>query len=152
VIVLDSSFLCAWYNDRDVHHGEAREVMRRFLAGEWGVGLLVEYVFVEVVTVLLARRGRESALDTAERLLAARELEFVPCSDLFFEVLETFRHQPGRELSFADAALLTVARRLETPMIATFDGGLSVEGIVIVRGGSEVHQGPPAPAGRRKRQ
>ena len=152
MIVLDSSFLCAWYNDRDVHHAAASEVMRRFLGGEWGKGLLVEYVFVEVVTVLLARRGREAALDTAEKLLAAAELELVPCSDIFLEVLGTFRRQPGRDLSFTDAALVTVARRLETPRIATFDRGLAVEGIEIVPSDSEVHEAPPDAPQKRPRR
>jgi predicted nucleic acid-binding protein len=151
VIVLDSSFLCAWHNDRDVHHGEAREVMQRFLAGEWGKGLLLEYVFLEVVTVLLARRGRQAALDAAEQLLGATEVELVLCSDIFVEVLDTFRSQSGRALSFTDAALVTVARRLETPTIATFDRELAVEGVDIVPSHSEVHEPPAATPARRPR-
>ena len=67
MIVVDSSFLCAWYNDRDVHHPSAREVMKRFLDGEWGRGILLDYVLLEVATVLLARRGRESALEATRR-------------------------------------------------------------------------------------
>lgn len=151
MIVLDSSFLCAWHNDRDVHHGEAREVMQRFLAGEWGKGLLLEYVFLEVVTVLLARRGRQAALDAAEQLLGATEVEFVLCSDIFVDVLDTFRSQQGRALSFTDAALVTVARRLATPTIATFDGELAVEGVEIVPSHSEVHEPPAATPVRRPR-
>jgi predicted nucleic acid-binding protein len=149
VIVLDSSFLCAWHNDRDVHHAEAREVMGRFVAGEWGKGLLLEYVFLEVVTVLLARRGHQAAVEAAERLLSATELELVPCSEIFLDVLDAFRNQLGRALSFTDAALVTVARRLETPTIATFDRGLAVAGIEMVPSHSEVHEGPAQrPAGR----
>lgn len=145
MIVLDSSFLCAWYNDRDLHHAAARGVMGRFLAGDWGRGLLVEYVFAEVVTVLLARRGRESALDSAHHLLAARELELVTCSDLFVDILETFRNQPGRSLSFADAAILTVARSRQAT-IATFDRGFhALEGLSVVPAASDVHESPAPP-------
>ena len=147
MIVLDSSFLCAWHNDRDVHHAEAREVMQRFLGGEWGKGMLLEYVFLEVVTVLLARRGRQAALDAAEQLLGASELEFVACSDIFLDALDTFRGQQGRALSFTDAALVTVARRLKTPTIATFDRGLAVDGVEIVPSDSEVHEAPSSTAG-----
>lgn len=140
MIVLDSSFLCAWYNDRDTHHAEAREIMQRFLAGEWGRGLLLEYVFVEVVTVLLARRGRDSAIDSAHRLLTARELEFVPCSELFIDTLDTFRKQPGRDLSFTDAAIVTAARRFEQAVIATFDRSFAaIDGVETVPGDSMVH-------------
>jgi predicted nucleic acid-binding protein len=79
VIVLDSSFLVAYHNRRDVHHDAASAVMRQIVGGEWGRALLLEYVFVEVVTVLLARRGLSSASEAATTLLEADEVEFVPC-------------------------------------------------------------------------
>ena len=47
MIVLDSSFLVAFHNERDAHHGAARGLMERFLEGEWGRGLLLEYVVLE---------------------------------------------------------------------------------------------------------
>jgi predicted nucleic acid-binding protein len=56
VIVLDSSFLIGFYNQRDAHHHAACALMERFLGGEWGRGLLLEYVSLEVATVLLVRR------------------------------------------------------------------------------------------------
>jgi predicted nucleic acid-binding protein len=121
VIVLDSSFLIAYHNRRDVHHATAARGMERLLAGEWGPALLIEYVFLEVVTVLLARRGLDVASRVATALLEAREIEFVPCSDLFLDTLEVFRSQPGAHLSFADAAIVAVARRREARFVATFD-------------------------------
>jgi predicted nucleic acid-binding protein len=62
VIVPDSGFLVGLYNERDAHHGAARSLMERFLNGEWGRRLLLD----------------------------ARELDFVPCSDLFSGTFETF--------------------------------------------------------------
>ncbi len=133
MILLDSSFLCAWYNQRDVHHPAAREVMRRFLAGEWGRGVVLEYVFLEVVTVLLARRGREAAFEASRRLMEAREVEVFPCSDLFLGAVDAFRSQPGRELSFTDAAIVAAADRLGIQPVATFDEGLrEIEGLEVV--------------------
>ncbi len=58
MLLLDSSFLIAYHNTRDVHHAAAARAMPRIVAGEWGRAALLEYVFLEVVTVLLARRGR----------------------------------------------------------------------------------------------
>jgi len=133
VIVIDSSFMVAWHNQRDVHHGAARLAMARFLAGEWGRGLLLEYVFLEVVTVLLARRGLDLARSVARLLLEAEELEFVPCSDFFLDSLETFRSQVGTALSFADSAIVTVARARAQGLVATFDHGFrGVRGITLV--------------------
>lgn len=108
MIVLDSSFPIGFHNDRDAHHESARVMMERFLRGEWGrAGLLLEYVFLEVATVLLVRRGPSRV---GPLLLEAAELDFVPRSDLFAEAFETFVGQGSTRLSFADAAIAHVAR------------------------------------------
>jgi predicted nucleic acid-binding protein len=133
VVVLDSSFLIAFHNRRDVHHDAATEGMRELAAGEWGQALLLEYVFVEVTTVLLARLGLDATAGVATTLLRARELEFVPCSDIFLDSLETFLSQPSGALSFADAAIVTVARARGDGRVATFDTDFrDLDGIAVV--------------------
>ena len=132
MVVLDSSFLVAYHNSRDAHHAAAVAVMERIVDGEFGPALLPEYVFLEVVTVLLARRGIDSASHVAASLLQAREVEFVPCSDFFLDTFETFRSQRAGGLSFTDAAIVTLARRRGARHVATFDrdfrdiGGVAV--------------------------
>jgi predicted nucleic acid-binding protein len=121
MIVLDSSFLIAYHNTRDVHHAAAARAMVHLLAGQWGQALLLEYVFLEVVTVLLVRRGLVVATEVGTQLLQAREVDFVPCSDLFLETLRVFRGQATERLSFADAAIVNVARRDAPGFVATFD-------------------------------
>jgi predicted nucleic acid-binding protein len=133
MIVLDSSFLVAYHNRRDAHHGAAAATMERLVAAEWGPPLLPEYVFLEVVTVLLARRGLDVAVRVATILLQAREVEFVPSSDIFLDVMETFRAQRHGRLSFADAAIVTVARHRDARFVATFDRDFrQVEGLAVV--------------------
>ena len=133
MIVLDSSFLVAYHNTRDTHHKAAAEVMARFLDGEWGRGLLLEYVFLEVVTVLMARRGARVASDVADILLAARELDLVPCSELFIEAVETFRGQKTTRLGFVDATIVNLARDRADGLVATFDKELGgVRGIQVI--------------------
>ena len=83
MIVLDSSFLIAFHKGRDVHQAAAASAMESLLGGEFGRHLLIEYVFLEVVTVVLARCGHRAALDVADILLDAEELDFLPCSDFF---------------------------------------------------------------------
>ena len=121
MIVLDSSFLIGFYNERDAHHGEARILMDQFLGGTWGKGLLLEYVFLEIMTVLLLRRDLSVATRVGRILLDAEELEFVPCSDLFIETMESFSSQGGTRLSFADAAISSVARSRADGLILSFD-------------------------------
>lgn len=83
MIVLDSSFLVAYHNSRDVHHAAASKTMEPLLKEEWGRILLPEYVFLEVTTVLARRRDLQTAAIVGDTLLNAREIEFVPCSDVF---------------------------------------------------------------------
>ena len=133
MLLLDSSFLIAYHNTRDVHHAAAEGAMVRIVAGEWGRAGLLEYVFLEVVTVLLARRGRAVASDVGATLLRAREVDFIPCSDFFLDTLETFSHQPKRNLSFTDSAIVTVALRNAPSFVATFDGDFrDIKGVSVV--------------------
>ena len=132
MVVVDSSFLIAYHNQRDVHHPPAQQAMGQLLAGEWGPGLLLEYVFLEVVTVLLARRGLDPAVRVATTLLEASELSFVPCSDIFLDALDAFRTQPRGTLSFTDAAIVAVARR-RTARVLTFDQDFrGVQGLAVL--------------------
>ena len=136
MIVLDSSFLIAFHNGRDVHQAAAASAMESLLRGEFGRHLLIEYVFLEVVTVVLARRGHRAALDMADILLDAEELDFLPCSDLFPAVLREFRIRSAARLSFADAAIVAAAQRHGAEFIATFDEGFrGIEGITMVPAG-----------------
>jgi len=133
VIVLDSSFLVAYHNSRDAHHEAAAAAMADFLDGAWGRGLLLEYVFLEVVTVLIARRGARVASEVADVLLGARELEFVPCSELFLDAVEAFQRQTRTRLSFVDTTIVNVARDRADGRVATFDRELAgVRGIQAV--------------------
>jgi len=125
VIVLDTSFLVAFHNRDDVHHAAAVRAMDRLVGGEWGVALLPEYVFLELVTLLLLRRNLSTAVEVAETLLRAREVELVPCSELFIETWRRFREQGRKKLSFTDAAILAVAAQREAEAIATFDRALA---------------------------
>jgi predicted nucleic acid-binding protein len=135
VIVLDSSFLVAYHNSRDTHHEKAAAVMADLLGGRWGQGLLLEYVFLEVVTVIMARRDVAVASTVAGVLLEARELELVPCSGLFLESVETFRSQRDTRLSFVDAAIVNVARASADGHVATFDRDFAgLQGISVIPG------------------
>lgn len=135
MVLLDSSLIIAYHNARDVHHTAAMRVMDDLIAGKWGRGLLLEYVFLEVVTVLFARRGLPIASAVGSVLLQARELDFVPCSELFLDTLETFRNQGGSKLSFTDSAIVTVARKQDAGVVATFDRDFrNIKGITVIPG------------------
>jgi predicted nucleic acid-binding protein len=47
VVLLDSSVLIAYHNERDIHHPAAALVMNDFTAGVWGTGVLLEDVKIQ---------------------------------------------------------------------------------------------------------
>lgn len=95
--------------------------MVQLSAGPWGPLLLLEYVFVEVVTVLLARRGHAVAARVGRALLDAREIDFIPGSELFADALVVFYGQKSGNLSFTDAAIVAAAKARGWGHVATFD-------------------------------
>ena len=132
-IVLDTSFLVAYHNEQDGHHVRALEVMEGVTSGRWGAALLPEYVFLELTTVLARRRDLAAAVSAGECLLAAEELEFVPCSKLFLDAFDVFRGFPGSNPSFTDAAIVAIAQERKVDRVATFDRDfLRVEGLTVV--------------------
>lgn len=107
--------------------------MGRFLAGEWETGLLLEYVFLEVVTVLRLRLDLATAVEVGNTLLRARELDLAPCSEIFRQSFETIRTEQSAPLSFVDAAIVSTARRYPPGFIATFDADLcGLDGVRVV--------------------
>jgi predicted nucleic acid-binding protein len=73
------------------------------------------------------------ATEVADVLLGARELEFVPCSGLFLDAVETFQRQKRTRLSFVDVAIVNLARDRADGQVATFDRELaSVRGITAI--------------------
>ncbi len=93
-----------------------------------------EYVFLEVVTVLAARRDLATAIRVGSILLNSRDVELVPCSDLFTETFAVFQTQAqGPVLSFADSAIVALAKRRSTQFVATFDRGFArVDDLTVV--------------------
>ena len=80
----------------------------------------------------MLRRDLEVAIRVGNILLDAQELEFVPCSDLFPDTLRTFQEQAAGKLSFADSAIVHVARQQAGGLALTFDGELrKVPGIQV---------------------
>ena len=133
MIVLDTSFVLAWQNERDAHHAAARGLADQLRAEVWGRALLPEYVIMEVATVHAVRRSLAAAVATCDLLLRAREIDFVPSSALFEETLTVFRSQGSAGLSFADASIVATARALGARHVATFDSGFeAVEGLQVL--------------------
>ena len=134
MIVLDSSVLVAYYNQADSQHQSALALMSDFEAGKWGRGVLLEYVYLEVVTVLLARCGLAIAAAVSTTLLNAAEWDIEESSPFFAGTVQGFATQRNTRLSFTDIAVADAAVRLAEGQVATFDAEfLKLPMLTIVR-------------------
>lgn len=125
MIVLDASAVVAYWNARDAHHKAARSLMEDLDAGRWGRGILPEYVFLEILTVLGRRTNPKKAADIGRLLLKQREIEFVRCARYLPEALGIFRGQDSMKIGLVDATVVAIARGLDDPNVATFDRALA---------------------------
>lgn len=132
-VVLDSSLIVASHNARDIHHEPARRMLDEILSERWGRALLLEYVVLEVATVLRARRDHATASRVLTTLLDAHEVDYVPCSDFFQQTLAVFLGEASAALSFTDAAIAHVARS-RSAAVATFDADFAkLDGVSLVQ-------------------
>lgn len=133
MIVLDSSFLIAFHDELDNHHRSARAAMDRLLDGAWGKGLLLDHIFIEVVTVLKRKRSNRLALYAGAELWKARELDFVATSDLFRPIWNQFQADYLSNLSFVDHAVALTATQRAGGKVLTFDKAFrEIPGIVVL--------------------
>ncbi len=135
MIFLDSSVIIAYKNADDSNHKKAVEIFRKLGEGNYGTGVISEFVFSEVVTVLALRISFETAKEVGSILLEAEETEIMKASDLFERSWDIFTGQKNTALSFVDASNLACMEWKKIRKIATFDKDfLKVSSIEIVNG------------------
>ncbi len=121
MIFLDSSVIIAYKNADDINHKKAVDIFQKLNTGEYGIGLISEFVFSEVTTVLALRRSMEAAKEVGNILLEAREIEIMEASEVFERSWDIFTNQENTALSFVDASNLACMEIRKIRKIATFD-------------------------------
>lgn len=121
MIFLDSSVIIAYKNADDTNHIKAVEIFQKLSKGDFRKGVISEFIFSEVTTVLLLRKGLNVAENVGNILLDAKEIEIIKASDLFERTWEIFNSQKNTVLSFVDASNLACMELMKISKIATFD-------------------------------
>jgi len=121
LIFLDSSAIIAYKNADDKNHKKAANIFQKLNAGEYGIGVISEFVFSEVTTVLALRKSMEAAKEVGNVLLEAKEIEIMNASEVFERTWEIFSNQENTGLSFVDASNLACMELRKIRKIATFD-------------------------------
>jgi predicted nucleic acid-binding protein len=121
MILLDSSLIVAYSNEADENHTKALRVMEDIDRGRYGSPIITDFVFDEVMTVMLFKtKDLSRTAELGETLLSANLL-FKVDGELFNLAWKTFKEQRGPNLSFTDCTSIAVCRENGIPNIATFD-------------------------------
>lgn len=120
MILLDSSFVIAFYSELDNNHKQARELMKRIAAKEYGDLFISDYVIDEVSTVIMKRLGVKTVTRICKELLNAAYLVNID-DDMFYKTFDIFQKQRGTTLSFTDCSNIAIIEEKGIRNLAAFD-------------------------------
>ncbi|MBI2085470.1 MAG: type II toxin-antitoxin system VapC family toxin [Candidatus Aenigmarchaeota archaeon] len=121
MIILDSSFIIAYYNTADNNHNKAVEIMRDLRAGEYGDIFITDYLFDEIVTVAFVRlKNLNKTVEIGEAVNSLAKIDYIG-KDIFEATWKLFKYQTGTKFSFTDCSTLSMMKKNGIKNIATFD-------------------------------
>lgn len=121
MIILDTSFIVAFYNTRDENHQKAVGLMQDIINGKYGRLYVTDYIFDEIVTVIFIRlKNLSKTVKIGEIIKKSTELLEVERPD-FENAWEFFKKQKMTTFSFTDCTTLEIMKRKDINNIATFD-------------------------------
>ncbi len=133
MILLDSSLIVAYSNERDIHHGRALKLMEEIDGGLYGTPVISDYIFDEVVTVLLIRTGDLEMVGEVGRTLLESTMMLRVDEATFKRAWQIFLNQPKPTLSFTDCTSIALCRGYGVGRIATFNMDFKdVEGLEVI--------------------
>jgi uncharacterized protein len=115
--LIDTGFLLALWNRRDIHH--ARAIQHAELVIQ--PAIICAPVLVELFYLLKERVNYNAAVMGFERLQAGGFRIEQLTSDDMSRMLEIMRQYPTSDFDYTDIANMAVAERLEVTTIYTFD-------------------------------
>ena len=133
MIVLDTSFIVAFYNTRDENHQKAIKLMDEITKGKYGKLYITDYIFDESITVVLIRlKSISETVKIGESIRKSTELLEVEMTD-FEDAWKFFKRQEITGFSFTDCTTLEMMKKNEIKNIATFDEDfVKVKGINVI--------------------
>ena len=131
VLFIDANVLIAFANASDVHHARAVRIVEKIHDGDFGEGITTDYIFDEVVSVLMRKLNKKESVVFGQHMLDS-EITFLPIDSFVFdEAWNSFKKYDL--LSFTDSSSLAFMQLYGIRKIATFDKAFQkIVGIEVV--------------------
>lgn len=130
--LIDTVVFIAGYFPREVHHGDANEIITALQTQRIRGAFITDYILDETVTFVRRRVGVEASNRVLDNLLGSASLELLKVDKTHFEAgIALFKRYD--RLSFTDATTVAVMKDQGINLIYSFDSGFdSVPGVVRV--------------------
>ncbi len=124
MVLLDTSFLLAYFWEGDFHHSKALKATSHF---EEYTPFIPVGVFQELLTVLTYKASSEEALQVSRILLGPNPpAQILRLDENYFEeTVKLFQELHPHRFSYVDLSLIALSRDLDVPVL-TFDKALNV--------------------------
>ena len=119
-IMLDSSFLLAFFNEEDINNKRAVLLMQKLREGSFGKTFITDYIFDEFVTLAAKRARIDLAIEWGQAILNSQKIELLTTDNGEFQTAWSL-FQQYKGLSFTDCAIVSVSRHFNIDNIASFD-------------------------------
>ena len=117
VILIDASVFCSYFNEDDVHHAKATDIMKGIITNENAI--TTDYIFDETITVIQRRTNKEIAVESGNFILES-EISIFEIDNLVFQKAWGIFKQ-NNSFSFTDCASIASMQIFGISKIATFD-------------------------------
>ena len=120
----DTSFLVAYYNANDVNHSTSRQFIKG-LEGKKVKLAISDYIFDEILTVLMVRAGKDMAIYSCKKLYAeiqTGKIKWLCVNDAIFkESIEIFTKYKDKNWSFTDCTSYILMKKNGIKKCLSFD-------------------------------
>jgi len=130
-IFVDTSFLVAFYNKRDKDHQEARNFISE---SDKNIAFIIsDYIFDEVLTVLLVRGGKSLSIEAGRKILEDDRIDLLQIDEEIFQKTWLIYHGfQDKEWSFTDCTSYVLMKNLSINTGASFDDHFNQFGFITV--------------------
>jgi len=131
-IFLDTSFLIAYHNRKDENHEKVARWVRN-IRKERISFLISDYIFDEVLTVLLVRGSKELSIEAGRRILESDRIILIRVDDIVFDrAWEIYQNYSDKNWSFTDCTSYVLMKGLNILKGVSFDEHFRQFGFEIV--------------------
>jgi predicted nucleic acid-binding protein len=121
-VFIDTGAFMAYRNEKDTHHSEAEDMLRRALQREFGAIFTTDFIYDETLTLVMVRTGNKNVAKDVSDVMLSPRIEMIMIDDgVLNKARELFFRLFDRRISFTDATTMVVMQQEHIRKIITFD-------------------------------